>query len=170
MSEQAFHAPGGDVVAFTGHRPDKLGGYGPSKLQNAVREAVRNALLAEPPSICAVSGMAQGLDQWAAEICIDLRIPFTAAVPCDDQDRFWPPAARAHYQVLLSKAARIVHVPGGAYAAWKMQRRNEWMVDQCGCLIAVWDGSPGGTANCVRYAERKDLCSVVRIEDRKSVV
>lgn len=36
-----------------------------------------------------------------------------------------------------------------------MQKRNEWMVDNCDILIAVWDKSPGGTKNCVDYAESK---------------
>jgi uncharacterized phage-like protein YoqJ len=35
-----------------------------------------------------------------------------------------------------------------------MQDRNIWMVDHCDALIAVWDGTSGGTANCVRYAQK----------------
>lgn len=31
-----------------------------------------------------------------------------------------------------------------------------WMVDNCDLLIAVHDGSPGGTANCVNYANQKN--------------
>jgi uncharacterized phage-like protein YoqJ len=40
-----------------------------------------------------------------------------------------------------------------------MQIRNEWMVDRCDKLIAVWDGSKGGTGNCVDYAKsvNKDI-------------
>ena len=39
-------------------------------------------------------------------------------------------------------------------AALRMQARNQWMVDHCQLLIAVFDGSPGGTKNCVDYALR----------------
>ena len=35
-----------------------------------------------------------------------------------------------------------------------MQKRNEYMVDLTDKVIAVWDGSKGGTGNCVRYAEK----------------
>ena len=35
----------------------------------------------------------------------------------------------------------------------KMQTRNEWMVNHCDKLIAVWNGSDGGTGNCVNYAK-----------------
>jgi uncharacterized phage-like protein YoqJ len=36
-----------------------------------------------------------------------------------------------------------------------MQKRNEWMVDHADAVIAVWDGSPSGTANCIGYARKK---------------
>ncbi len=31
------------------------------------------------------------------------------------------------------------------------------MVNNCDMLIAVWDGSDGGTANCVKYAQSKGV-------------
>lgn len=34
-----------------------------------------------------------------------------------------------------------------------MQKRNEYMVNLADKVIAVWGGSSGGTANCVRYAK-----------------
>lgn len=37
---------------------------------------------------------------------------------------------------------------------WLMQKRNEYMVDLADRVIAVWDGSKGGTANCIKYAEK----------------
>ena len=40
------------------------------------------------------------------------------------------------------------------YAAWKMQKRNEWMADKATRIVALWDGSPGGTANCIAYASK----------------
>lgn len=149
------------IVAFTGHRPDKLGGYGPSPTQDRVRQAIRNTLTGPPPlpqSIerrvtAAISGMALGVDQWAAEICVELGIPFTAAVPFVGQERRWPEDSQRRYQLLLQKAYNIVVVSPGGYHPWKMQARNEWMVKNSDVLLAVWDGSGGGTANCVRYAQ-----------------
>ena len=40
------------------------------------------------------------------------------------------------------------------YKPWLMQKRNEYMVDFADKVIAVWNGSKGGTGNCVRYAEK----------------
>jgi uncharacterized phage-like protein YoqJ len=42
----------------------------------------------------------------------------------------------------------------GGYEPWKMQVRNEWMIDRCDVLLALWDGSRGGTANCCWCAKR----------------
>ena len=43
-----------------------------------------------------------------------------------------------------------------------MNGRNLWMTEHASRLIAVFDGSAGGTANTVRYAEERGL-TVVRI-------
>jgi uncharacterized phage-like protein YoqJ len=142
------------IVSFTGHRPNKLGGYkADNPLQNVIRAKLRQALLEIAPDR-AISGMALGVDQWAADACIDLRIPFTAAIPFSGQDSKWSDEAREDYLRLLKAAERVVIVSPGEYAAKKMQIRNQWMVDNSDKLIAVWDGTDGGTANCVRYAER----------------
>lgn len=40
------------------------------------------------------------------------------------------------------------------YYPAKMQKRNEYMVDNSDIVIAVWDGTKGGTYNCVKYAQK----------------
>lgn len=144
------------TVAFTGHRPDKLGGY---REPNPIRDhlvAKLRARLAElrqaHRGLLAISGMALGFDQWAAEVCVDLRIPFIAAIPFVGQERVWPDERREHYLALLSKATRVHIVSPGGYHRDKMTDRNCWMVDNCDHVIAAWNGSQGGTFHCVHYA------------------
>lgn len=147
-------------VAFTGHRPDKLGNYVPnSEPEQRVRAALTrhlSELRIDRPDLTAISGMAVGFDQWAAETCLSLSIPFTAAIPFEGMEKPWPLRAQKHYFELRRKAASEVIVCPGDYRPYKMQKRNEWMVDNCTLLIAAWDGSDGGTANCVRYAWKID--------------
>lgn len=141
-----------EVIAFAGHRPDKLGGWNPAHPVVArVRKAIRLALVRLRPRMV-ISGMALGVDQWAATECVALELPFTAALPCDDMDMAWPTRSRAGFRTLLASAAAVHVVSPGSYKPWKMQRRNEWMVDHCGLLVTVHDGSPGGTWNCIQYA------------------
>lgn len=145
-------------VAFTGHRPDKLGGYGSSQMQELVRRQLTDVLCQlhdDSLNLKAISGMALGFDTWAAETCIQLGVPFIAAIPFEGQQRMWSPEQQLHYKELLSRAEdKIIVCPGG-YEPRKMQIRNVWMVDNCDLLIACWNGTTGGTKNCVDYAKLK---------------
>lgn len=142
----------GVIVAFSGHRPEKLGGYGDTPLQRAIVAALRKRLVELRPAL-AISGMALGVDTWAAQLCIELGIPFDAYVPFNGQESKWPKTSQAEYLTLLRKARRV-RVIADRYSTAAFQRRNEAMVDDCDALIAVWDGSSGGTANCYNYAAR----------------
>lgn len=142
------------IVAFTGHRPNKLGGYKvPNPTYRWVCWNIEEELGTLRPDYV-ISGMAPGVDMWAARVCVKMGIPFLAAIPFKGQEAQWPLPSQNEYLGLLQKAFRVIAVSLGGYEPWKMQKRNEWMVDQCTTLVAVWDGSPGGTGNCVRYAEK----------------
>ncbi len=161
-------------VCATGHRPEKLGGYDP---QNPLRDRLRYLMqgrLVQLEPARAVSGMALGWDQDFATVCIALSIPFVAALPFAGQCARWPPESRRFYDVLLAKAAEIVTVCTleegeritNSWVSAAMQRRNEYMVDVIGdrgVVLAGWDGSPGGTANCIWYAKRLGRM-IVRID------
>jgi uncharacterized phage-like protein YoqJ len=142
------------VVAVTGHRPDKLGGYRlPNPTYNEVITQLKNAFENLKPTML-ITGMALGVDQWAAQVALEMGIPFWAAVPFDGQEGKWPEASRAKYQYLISRALGVTVVTPGPFSSGKMQLRNQWMVDRCHRLLAVWNGTSGGTANCVGYATK----------------
>jgi len=147
------------IIAFTGHRPNKLGGYKiPNPTYTKVCQEIDKALKELKPEKI-ISGMALGVDQWAAFIACELNIPFIAAVPFEKQESKWPKQSQESYHKLIKLASEIVIVSPGGYSPEKMQIRNKWMVDRCDKLIAVWDGTPGGTGNCVEYAKsvKKDI-------------
>ncbi len=108
--------------------------------------------LYQPTSV--VTGMAVGFDQLVAERCIATNIPFTAAVPFVTQACLWPKHVQEHYLCLLDQAANVVVVTDGDYAAWKMFRRNEWIVDNSDVVLAYLQAGDGGTKNCVDYATK----------------
>lgn len=157
------------IVAFTGHRPNKLGGY---KLPNPTYVYVCQQIdktLQELKPEKVISGMALGVDQWAAHIAYKLGIPFIAAIPFEGQEKAWPKQSQVTFHLLLKLASEKVIVSPGGYSAPKMQVRNEWMVDRCDKLIAVWDGTAGGTGNCVNYAVNKDR-EIIRINPGNIVI
>lgn len=148
-------------VAGTGHRPDKLGGYSQHAHWRLTSFAMEEIAILHYtyPIDSIISGMALGWDQALAEAAVELGIPLIAALPFADQCVKWPEESRKQWERLVSRAAQVHEVCPAGYAPWKMQRRNEWMVDQLeqvdDVLLALWDGTPGGTGNCVDYALRK---------------
>lgn len=145
----------GLVVAGTGHRPDKLGGYGQESTQKLAKFA--KTVLREIKPKVVISGMALGWDQALAWAAINLDIPLIAAIPFSSQPTAWPEPSQMTYAKLLARADKTCIVSEGLYANWKFQKRNEWMVDNCNLVLALWNGSKGGTGNCIKYAESKDV-------------
>lgn len=144
------------IIAGTGHRPNKLGGYS----QEAQDKLVNIACMWLGDNIShgdkVITGMALGWDTALALAARQLSIPYIAAVPFVDQQKMWPQKSKNLFVDLLATADSIKYVCEPGYAPWKMQKRNEWMVDNSDMVLALWDGSNGGTANCVRYAENKN--------------
>lgn len=142
------------IVAATGHRPNKIGGFEFSNPKRVwIRDRIRDQLVSLKPNTC-ISGMALGIDQDFAFISIEMGIPFIAAIPFEGQESKWPLPSQRFFNELLALASRIEIVSPGGYAAWKMQVRNEFLVDECNVLLAIWDGSKGGTYNCIQYATK----------------
>jgi uncharacterized phage-like protein YoqJ len=142
----------GQVLAFTGHRPPKLGGYG-SQVQEALVTTARGLLRTVKPKECIV-GMALGWDQAVAQACINEKVPFAAYVPFNNYYTMWPERSQVKYKWLLERASRTNIVCHGGYSPRKMGIRNEVMVDHSEAVIALWDYTSGGTENCVIYAAR----------------
>jgi len=141
------------VLAGTGHRPDKLGGYGPEVKQRTYDLALSELKRIRPDVV--ISGMALGWDQALMEAALTLKIEAHAYVPFKGQESKWPTASQRVYRILLGRAQKIVTVCEGDYAAWKMGVRNERMVRDCTHVLALWNGSSGGTAHMVMAAKRE---------------
>ena len=136
------------IVAATGHRPKSLKtGYDLAPLIAIARPWLANR---RPEAV--ISGMALGWDQAVAIAAIDLGIPVHAYVPFVGQADAWPRHSIEAYTKLLQKCATRRIVSPGGYEPWKMQTRNEAMVDDCDMVLALWNGEKGGTGNCVKYA------------------
>lgn len=139
--------------AVTGHRPDKLSGYSDEATKRLVAFAKVVLIKYEPSSV--TTGMALGWDTATAIASYRLGISFHAAIPFVGQESQWSDDWKKYYKFLLGKAADVVVVCEGEAAGWKYQRRNEYMVDRNEEVLALWDGSKGGTKNCVDYAVKQ---------------
>lgn len=154
-----------NTCCFTGHRPEKLYGYDPFsegnyKMLTELREIIIDHIETKEVNTF-ITGMALGIDTWAARLVIKLKetyphIKLVAAVPCANHSNRWNQESKDEWQLIIDKCDEVHYVSKEEYTHWCMQDRNKWMVDNSNYVIAVWDGSKGGTANCVNYALKKD--------------
>jgi len=161
------------IVSFTGHRPDKLPnketGYKlPNPTYKYLSQELSKILLDLNPEKC-ITGMALGFDVYAANVCDKLDIPFVAAIPFIGQERNWISSSQKTYYKLLDKAAEKVIVSEGGYSPHKMQIRNCWMVDHSDLVIGCWNGTSGGTKNCLDYAKSKNK-KIIIIDPTKAPI
>lgn len=141
------------IIAGTGHRPDKLGGYGEITAKKALDVASQYLEQNKPDVV--ISGMALGWDQALAVAAIMQKIEIWAYIPFMGQEAVWPPKAKELYAWIHDHCNYVHFVCDPGYAAWKMQKRNELMVDHADRVVALWNGTSGGTANCIAYAQKK---------------
>jgi uncharacterized phage-like protein YoqJ len=111
--------------------------------------------LAELKATHVISGMAQGWDQALAYAAIQMKLPWTAAIPFKGQESQWPEVSQKRFHWLCKQAERTIIVSPGGYSAAKMQTRNIWMVDNSDVILALWNGKPGGTGNCIAYTTER---------------
>ena len=152
---------------FTGHRPEKLSvpeGNVKEELEKEIRLAIADGFNVF------ITGMAPGVDIWAAEVVLELReqedlpLKLIAASPHPGFETRWSIEWQKRYAAIMAKADLIKEVCSH-YSRGCYQIRNEWMVVHSARVIAVWNGSPSGTKNTIVYARRKGVL-VINILDK----
>lgn len=140
------------TAMFTGHRPQKFASQTDIEASKiAIKRMVKRAK--ELGYDTFISGMALGVDTWGAiTVLDDPQLKLVCAVPCRNQESLWQWADQLRHQEILKFAHYVHYVCDGDYYNGCLEARNRWMVDHASLVLAVWDGRPGGTANCVNYA------------------
>ena len=152
------------ACAFTGHRPKSF----PWKYNEASPDcvALKKVLATQITALANdgvtgfISGMALGVDLWAAQIVLDLRkknptLKLCCALPCEGQEKKWPADKQELYRSIL-KQADDIHWESRSYTPDCMLNRNRYMVDQASILLAVYNGAyRSGTGMTVRDAQSK---------------
>jgi hypothetical protein len=160
-------------VGVTGHRADIIGA-GADALGTRIRDTLlliaeagaallereRDCFAPGPPRLRFVSPIADGADQIAAQIALDLGWELQAILPFERatyRASLANDGARAQFDALLARSTCVLELPGDAahsLEAYVMTGRGT--VAHCDLLIAVWDGRPprgrGGTGEVVQFA------------------
>jgi uncharacterized phage-like protein YoqJ len=152
-------------LGITGHRPNKLGGYDPYTSLCGPLQAKMETFFSWKAPERIISGMALGTDQWAVAVALRLGIKVTALIPCKDQEKLWPASAQAEYWKLLKDieqdGGEIRYVSERPYDKRCMHNRNQEIVINSSEMLAIWDGTRGGTRDCIRLAKLKGLLITV---------
>lgn len=143
---------------FTGHRPEKL-----HKPEEQIKKDLEAAILqaVDDGFVTFISGMARGVDIWAAEMVLRLRVSnpaihLVAASPYRGFESRWSADWQERYNSILQQAD-LVRFICPSYSPDCFQRRNEWMVDRSSRVIAVFNGESGCTRNTIEYAHKQSI-------------
>ncbi len=162
------------AVGVTGHRAEVLPEGSVPVLRERVRDVLRQIELAghdliekerdcfstDPPKLRFVSPIADGADQIAAEVALELGWDLQAILPFERsayRASLANDGARERFDALLGRATCLLELPGDpghGLEAYVMTGRAT--VAHCDVLIAIWDGLPprgrGGTGEVVQLA------------------
>jgi hypothetical protein len=162
------------AVGVTGHRKEALPPDSLPKLHERLRSVLkelseqaaqvyaanRHFFSSDPPRLLVVSPLADGADQIAAEIALELGFELHAILPFAREEYRLDLAddeAGKRLDTLLGRASCVLELPGARdheLEAYVMAGRAT--IAHCDLLIAVWDGLPprgrGGTGEVVRLA------------------
>lgn len=174
---QEFMNQWNQTCCFTGHRPHKLNNcYSfnhPTTIliKNKLTPIIIDLIIKEEITRF-ITGGALGVDQiafWTVQAIKTTypNIKNIVAKPFVNQNAVWNnPESLKWYYKMLKIADEVINVEDvdgyktnesnyGDFSNAKMSKRNEWMVDNSRCIIAVWDGTKGGTGNCIYYAKKQ---------------
>ena len=167
------------TCCFTGHRPTKLPwGYNENNercvlLKEKLYDITEAVYLSGVRHF--ICGMAMGCDLYFCEILTVLRKKYTdiiieAAIPCETQASGWRKSERERYEKLVAECD-VKTMVSRVRTYDCMMKRNKYMVDNSSVLIAVFDGTMGGTMNTVIYAKQQGLEIIDRtIKNRDGLI
>ncbi|MBQ4464868.1 MAG: DUF1273 family protein [Oscillospiraceae bacterium] len=153
-----------NALCFSGHRPERLP-------QGAVLAGLLDTL---HYYICAAveqgytrfyTGLADGIDYYAADILFGLRVhdPRIRVIgiqPCRfGYDKFFHSRGYSvtHLRLMQENVDELIVLPGSAFDRGIFQRRNRALVDHSSAIIAVCSEGRSGSLQTYHYAQQQGL-------------
>lgn len=158
----------GMIVNGTGHRPfqqDKKTKLWVSKLEfpgapgnsrqlyDRLTDLAYAWLSRHPEVDTVISGCAMGWDLALARGALKAGKKLHMYVPYNGHGQTWKTFYKQEHNELLT-LADYIYAPDVPFSVGALLKRNEDMVNAADMCLALWDGTPGGTGSCVKYAEK----------------
>lgn len=153
------------TCCFTGHRPEKLPWGEQEDHPDCV--ALKESMAAQLERMYQkgyqhfLCGMARGADFYFAEAVLALRdvhpdVTLEAALPCAGQGKRWKAQDLSRWTQLVRQCDTHTLLQEH-YDRHCMLRRDRYMVDQSSAILAVFNGTRGGTQYTLNYAMDRRL-------------
>jgi len=144
-----------DTCCFTGHR--KLPENSVPKITSTIKKEIVTLISNGVTNF--VCGGAIGFDTLCGKEVIKLREAFPSiklilALPCIDQNKYFTDSQNEDYYY-LKKNCNELHFVSEKYTQNCMLKRNRFMVDMSGTVIAYCTKNTGGTFYTIKYATQK---------------
>lgn len=158
------------TCCFTGHRPQNLPWVFNEQdkrclqMKFQLKKEIVKAI--EKGYTTFISGMALGFDIICAEMVLELKkvyphIKLIGALPCRTQDKLWKEKDKLRYRVLLSELDGIRCIYDNYTSVECMLERNRFMINNSSLVIALFNGTNGGTKTTLEYARQQNINIVV---------
>ena len=152
------------TCCFTGHRPQSL----PWKFNEQderclkMKEQLRIEIVKaiESGYTTFISGGGGGFDIICAEMVLELKkiypqIKIIGAIPCKTQDKLWKEKDKQRYKSILEKLDGIRCIYDDYIGPECMLERNRFMINNSSLVIALFNGTNGGTKKTLDYANEQ---------------
>lgn len=125
-----------------------------------VHRKVLELLRPRATGLVGMTCLARGADQVFADVVLALGGALHVVAPARDYfSAITDPGSRQRCERFLRQAVSTVVLGFDSAGPEAYRAANEYLVDRCDLLVAVWDGSPetgaGGTADAVAHARRR---------------
>lgn len=151
------------ACCFTGYRPSKFsfplkkGNREYDEFEKRLKYEI--SLLIDSGCFTFISGMAMGFDVIAAEQVIefkkqDSRVKLVCVLPFASQGENFPMDWSKRYFEILKNADEVITLSEDYYSACYFVR-NHYMVDNSDMVLTFYNGKGGGTAETLKYAEKR---------------
>ena len=158
------------TCCFTGHRPQSLPwGFNENDIRCKKMKKILKREIIKTINMgytTFITGMALGFDIVCAEIVLELKkryplIRLIGAIPCKTQDKLWQYKDRQRYKNVLAKLDEVRCIYDDYVGSICIIERNQYMINNSSMIIALYNGTSGGTKMTLEYAEKKNLKIIV---------
>ncbi len=128
-------------ILFIGAKPQDLGGFKGSKLQDNIKLAIQRKIvdhIALDDNFSVLTSLSLGIEVWAAETALKNKIDIQVYVPFDNPESKWFAKDQQNYKYLLGKAKKKIIVDTGGFEGKKLLAKDQKMVQDADVIYTFF--------------------------------